>query len=123
MKAKNNEPQPLDELFEGLICDALRESAQEPKLLNPARYAQMMEAKAALEQVLDMSCGCGPVEVRLHPLFCSAALCVEADCLDITDMRALAEVTAYAGNMEVVPLTNGRLQLSFMFKHVFTRIN
>ena len=123
MNEETNDTLPLDELFEGLICNALRESAQEPKLLNPARYTQMLEAKEALERLLDMCCGCGPVEVKLHPLFCSAALCVEMDCLEITDMAALAEVMACASNMEVVPLTNGRLHLSFMFKHVFTRIN
>lgn len=110
-----------DPLLNGL-CEWLRDNQPKMQILNVRRYYEMLIAKAAFDDVLKKNWDSEPSTVELNPAFACASLRAEVDSFEVTDIDAFSLLLSKADNFEVVPLTNGKLRLAFMFYHMMKTV-
>lgn len=110
-----------DPLLNGL-CEWLRDNQPKMQILNVRRYYEMLIAKAAFDDVLKKNWDSDPSTVELKLAFACASLRAEVDSFEVTDIDAFSFLLSKADNFEVVPLTNGKLRLAFMFYHMMETV-
>ena len=118
----------MDKLLQNkMIADSLRQAIRNPqpgiKIAKPQKLKYLLEAKAALEELLEESWEDGNLEIKIHPNFNAATLSVEVDQLEIKDYKLLWRVIGNARNVEFVPLTNGKLHIGLSFGNFFEIID
>lgn len=101
------------------LCKVLQEAGRENKKLDLPRWEKMLAAKEKLDKMLKQYGGEGST-VKIFPTFSSAAVSVEVDSFEVCgkEKGVFFEILKSANNMEVLPLTNGRLRLSLVFRGV-----
>lgn len=95
------------------LCEVIANSQPQIKVLNIPRLQVILEIKKQFSQALGL-----PVEeivLTQHPLFSAVSLSSEIDELVVEKPAAFAAVLAQASNVEIYPLTNGRIRISLMF--------
>ena len=114
----NTEDKLLNEMSENL-CRVLQGAWREKKFLNLTRWKEMLKSKEKLDKLLHEMGGEGST-VTIFPAFCSAAVSAEVDAVEVGEgeKEKIFEVLESANNMEVLPLLNGQLRLSFVFRGV-----
>lgn len=108
----------FESLIMQLIIEAVRESEKIVKVINPARYMDVLLAKDAMDDLLMESGENEKAAVRFHHAFSSASVSAEVDQLEVLNIGEFFAVESKASNFEIYPLTNGRVSISFMFKNV-----
>lgn len=114
----HNETKLMNVLDESL-CRVLQEAGRENKELNLPRWETVLKVKGKLDRMLEQYSG-EVSTVTIFPAFCSAAVTVEVDSFEVCgkDKGIFFEILKSANNVEVLPLTNGRLRLSLVFRGV-----
>ena len=114
----HNEDNLLSEMDESL-CRVLQGAWGEKKFLDLTRWKEMLKAKEKLDKLLQEMGGEGST-VTIFPAFCSAGVSAEVDSVEVGEgeKERFFEVLESANNMEVLPLLNGQLRLSFVFRGV-----
>lgn len=115
---KHNEMKLMEEMS-GSIRKVLKDAGRENQKLDLLRWEALLKAKEKLDKMLEQYGGEESM-VTIFPAFCSAAVSVEVDSFEVgnKDKGIFFEILKSANNMEVLPLTNGRMRLSLMFRGV-----
>lgn len=114
----HNETKLMNVLDESL-CRVLQEAGRENKEVHLPCWETVLKAKKKLDKILEQYSG-EVSTVTIFPAFCSAAVTVEVDSFEVCgkDKGIFFEILKSANNVEVLPLTNGRLRLSLVFRGV-----
>lgn len=99
------------------LIEYLRElPRREVQIINPARVMQFRFAGAMAKKVLrDTKCN---AKIKCHQDECMPSVGVidiEGDSIDIVDIEGFSRVGEFANNVEVYPLTNGKVRMSYSF--------
>ena len=105
------------------VKNALEKSRDEVKIIIPHRYAEVLSAKEDFDALLADN-DAAESELKFHPLFCSAGLSAEVDYLDVyrQSKDQLGRILKKANTFEVIPLTNGKVRVSFTFEGVMAPV-
>lgn len=90
------------------------EDEQQPHIVNPARYQQFQLAHNVLQK-LTADTGM-KVSYEIHEPFSSmGSISIEGEQLEFYNCRWLAKAIGFASNLEVYPLTSGKIRLVLTF--------
>ena len=103
----------LDELID-CIGQWILEDEQQPSTLQPLRLQMMNFSYSALKRIAEEN-GM-TVSYELHKPFQSmGSICLEGEYLVFLNCKQLARAISFADNIDVFPLTNGRIRLVLTF--------
>lgn len=90
------------------------EDEQQPGIINPVRYQQLQLSYNVLEKLTadtDMQ-----IAYEIHEPFNSmGSISIEGNQLEFVNCRWLARAVCFASNLEVYPLTTGKLRMVLTF--------
>ena len=115
---KNDFDTTLDGLMEFL--DSLPKAKL--KILNPSKYILMLQTAVQLTNLLQETTRDIKLNLKLNHLFNLGAITVELNTLTIDNPRKFTEIISAADNIEVYPLTNGRIKLDLTFQSVLKTV-
>ena len=89
---------------------------REVQIINPARIAQFRFAGAMARKVLrEAGCNAKVVCRQSKHMPSIGVIDVEGNSIDILDIEGFSRVGEFANNVEVYPLTNGKVRMSYSF--------
>jgi len=103
------------------ISEAVEAEAAEPQILNVQRMHDMVQAYSALKNIADDDWKISSFPHAPYPSM--GVISVEADDIIVTDMAELNKVFAKASNIEIYPLTNGKIRMSVTFHGITNKID
>lgn len=110
MKFENNELNGLLDTLGQWILD----SEACPRILNPIRIAQIHFSDNMLERMA-MVTGMRVTTIVHEPYYSMGSIAVEGEALEFSDCKWLGRVIAFASNVEVFPLNNGKIKMVLTF--------
>ena len=111
----------LDELID-FIGQWILEDEQQPSTLEPLRLQMMNFSYSILKHIADEN-GM-TVSYDLHKPFQSmGSICLEGEDLVFLHCKQLARAISFADNVDVFPLTNGRIRFVLTFHRLTKKIN
>lgn len=111
----------LDELID-CIGQWILEDEQQPSALQPIRLQMMNFSYSILKRIADEN-GM-TVSHELHKPFQSmGSICLEGEDLVFLHCKQLARAISFADNVDVFPLTNGRIRFVLTFHGLTKKIN
>lgn len=113
MKREFDEARELDELIDS-IGEWILEDEQKPGLLNPSRVKQMQFSYSVMERLTQES-EMQITYVMHEPFKSVGSIALEGDFLEFSDCKWLGRAIEFANNIEVYPLSNGRVRLVMTF--------
>lgn len=113
----------VDDPFLQVIFDAVKESEKKTRIINPIRYLELLRTKKAVDDLLDQNGETELSSIRFHHAFSSASISAEVEMLEIHDMRKLCDAAKNASNIELYPLTNGKIRVALTFQKVLIPID
>lgn len=121
-----NENGELDdeELFEGekSLLEMIEADEQRVALTNVPRLKQMQLAYKAIERLFASQKGVS-VKYSLNKPFNSfGSISVEGAVIDIENAALFGKINLIANNVEIYPLTNGRIRMAFGFHNLTSPI-
>lgn len=121
MRNNNENWKELDELID-FIGQCILEEEQRPGTLEPMRLQQMNFSHQVLQR---MAVENGmTVSYELHKPFQSmGSICLEGEDLVFENCKWLARAITFADNVDVYPLTNGRVRLVLAFHGIVREIS
>lgn len=99
------------------LCDVIRSSEYLPKMLNFKRYAEMLVAKKTFDELLTKN-GSEKSTVSLEPTFLMGSLTAEVSDFEVRDFTAMQILLSLANNLDIYPLVNGNMCISFTFHNM-----
>lgn len=109
--------QVLDAVTALIMADELR-----PSVLNVARYSQMAFAYAVLQK-LASDAGDITLTRKLHQPFKSVgSISLEGESLEFCNSPLFSRAAGLASNIEIYPLVNDRVRMTFTFHGLTTPI-
>ena len=118
MEVQENEFGAVD-----MFADYIKQMQQpEVKIIDPARIASIVRAKAILDRFFMEDDNGARAVVMLDPLFLAATVSAEADDLVFSDPQTFSRAIIDADNFEVYPLENGKIRISIIFYKAFSAI-
>lgn len=113
MVIENEKDQELDLFIAELAAEILKDE-EKPTVLSPGKYRQVEFVYKCMQYL--MSGTNAEVSYKLfEPVKTMASVCVESDVIEIQDMRWFSRASKMASNVEVYPLTNGKVRMEFTF--------
>lgn len=99
----------IDAIGEWIIQDEMR-----PGLLNPIRLQQMRFSHSVLKKMvqedgISISCECG------EPYRSMGSITLEGPMLEFADCKWFSRAVEFASNVDVYPLTNGKVRMVLTF--------
>lgn len=97
------------------------EDEQQPGIINPGRYQQFQFSHKLMQKLVtgtDMKL-CAEIH---EPFNSMGSIAVEGDQLEFLNCRWLARAIGFADNLEVYPLSTGRLRLVLTFHGLVKRV-
>lgn len=111
----------LDELID-CISQWILEDEQQPSTLQPIRLQMMNFSYRILKHIAEEN-GM-TVSYELHKPFQSmGSICLEGEDLVFLHCKQLARAISFADNIDVFPLTNGRIRLVLTFHGLTKKVN
>lgn len=113
----------MDEIEETIkaLAREIEEQEQEPQVLNLPRMHQMVQAYKQLQCI---ACDDWKITTMVHkPLTSMGTICIEAEDLVFDQMKVISNALANASNMEIFPLTNGKIRMTITFHGLTTIID
>ena len=111
----------LDELID-LIGQWILEDEQQPSALQPIRLQMMNFSYRILKHIAEEN-GM-PVSYELHKPFQSmGSICLEGEDLVFLQCKQLSRAISCADNVDVFPLTNGRIRFVLSFHGLTKKVN
>lgn len=92
------------------------------KVLNPAKYQSMLRSVFLLKDILSETQTSIEIMVDIEERFNAGVVSVELDELTILSPKKFADLLHSINNMEVYPLVNGKIRLSFAFHNILKTI-
>ena len=111
----------LDELIE-CIGQWILEDEQQPSALQPIRLQMMNFSYSILKHIAEEN-GM-TVSYELHKPFQSmGSICLEGEDLVFLQCKQLSRAISFADNVDVFPLTNGRIRFVLSFHGLTKKVN
>lgn len=111
----------LDELID-CISQWILEDEQQPSTLQPLRFQMMKFSYSILKRIAEEN-GM-TVSYELHkPFQRMGSICLEGEDLVFLQCKQLARAISFADNVDVFPLTNGRIRLVLTFHGLTKKVN
>ena len=111
----------LDELID-LIGQWILEDEQQPSALQPIRLQMMNFSYRILKHIAEEN-GM-TVSYELHKPFQSmGSICLEGEDLVFLQCKQLSRAISFADNVDVFPLTNGRIRFVLTFHGLTKKVN
>lgn len=117
-----NENEEYEDCLDGLLAffDAIPKESI--KLLNVAKYRQMLVSASKLKDLLCLSGEVGEIEVNLHREFNMGTITAEINSLTVHEITLFAEMIKEADNFEIYPLVNGNIKIGIAFQSLLKTI-
>ena len=113
----------LDDKMEAIIAsvgEVIAAEESKPQMINPPRIMQMHQAYRA---VISMAESEWKVKYSLHfPCVSMGTISVEAEDFIFEKLGMLQQVLKDASNIEIYPLTNGKLKMNITFHGITKRM-
>lgn len=111
----------LDELID-CIGQWILEDEQQPRTLQPIRLQMMIFSYRILKRIAEEN-GM-TVSYELHKPFQSmGSICLEGEDLVFLQCKQLSRAISFADNVDVFPLTNGRIRFVLTFHGLTKKVN
>lgn len=111
----------LDELID-CIGQWILEDEQQPSTLQPIRLQMMNFSYSVLKRIAEEN-GMA-VSYELHKPFQSmGSICLEGEDLVFLQCKQLSRAISFADNVDVFPLTNGRIRFVLTFHGLTKKVN
>lgn len=121
MNSDNNFSSEMEALLD-CIGEWILEDEQQPGLLNPVRYQQLQFTYHVMHELADGTDM--KVAYEIHEPFNSmGSVSLEGEPLEFADCRWLARAISLADNLEVYPLTTGKLRMVLTFHGLVKKLN
>ena len=88
------------------------------KILNTDKYFLIIQLAYELKRILAEAIPCGEINVTVDEDFNHGAITIELGDLTVYDTKTFAGIIALADNIEVYPLTSGKIRLDLTFQAV-----
>lgn len=92
------------------------------KVLNPTKYQSMLRTAFLLKDILSETQTSIDIMVDIENRFNAGVVSVEVDELTILSPIKFASLLNSVNNMDVYPLVNGKIRLSFAFHNILKTI-
>ena len=114
----------LEEAFAELdaFLEVLRPFYETPRALvpNPKRLYEMRAALDAIAEIVFETSPDAEIKCEISELGDgSAAICIETNELEVTDIRLFIGAVRFADNFEIYPTFDGKICMDIMFEAVF----
>lgn len=104
--------------FEGIdeLAEAVAEEDRLPAVLNPVRVRDMRKAELILQKIADDNSAKTKIQSRYNEPFKSmGSIELETKSLRVTDIESFRRASLLADNVDIYPLTDGNVRISFGF--------
>lgn len=105
------------------LIDFLKELPEERiKIINPERYALLLQTSKQLEWFLKKTGEEAEINININEMFNLGAVSTEIASIFIDDATEFSKIISKADNVEIYPLLNGNIKLDITFQSVLKSI-